>query len=347
MHDWLQRVWYGGARSGIVLVPLAWLFALLEAARRFLYRAGILRTRYVGVPLVVVGNLTAGGTGKTPLTLWLAARLRDQAMRPGIVLRGYGKSREKVQLVGQDSSAEAVGDEALVLFRRSQCPVAVGADRVAAARLLVAQGVDVIIADDGLQHLRLGRDVEIAVVDATRVFGNGRLLPAGPLRESRNRLESVDAVVVSGSRSGEEHVFPNVNRFGMLLEPQAAVSLKTGQRRPLRDFALRPVHALAAIGNPARFFEMLRSLDLEPIEHSFPDHAALRREDIDFDDGLDVLMTEKDAVKCGRFAGTRHWYVPVDAAVNPDSGNALVELVMKRVAGASSAYRQGTQPASG
>jgi len=329
MHDWLQRVWYGGARSGLVLVPLSWLFGFVVATRRLLYRVGVLRAHRANVPVVVVGNLTVGGTGKTPLTVWLAARLRERGMRPGIVLRGYGRVSSRSQLVQADSSAESVGDEALVLSRRCQCPVAVGADRVAAARLLT--DVDVIIADDGLQHLRLARDVEIGVVDSMRGFGNGRLLPAGPLRESRARLHSVDAVVVNGSRAGEEHVFPNPNRFGMMLEPRAAVSLQDGQSRPLREFALRPVHAVAAIGNPARFFALLRSYDLEPIEHGLPDHAPIARRDVDFGDGLDVLMTEKDAVKCKAAPGLRLWYVPVDAAVNPDQGNALVDLVLERV----------------
>jgi tetraacyldisaccharide 4'-kinase len=329
MHDWLQRVWYGGARSGLVLLPLSWLFALVVATRRLLYRMGVLRTHRAGVPVVVVGNLTVGGTGKTPLTVWLAARLGERGVRPGIVLRGYGRTGTRPQLVQADSSAEAVGDEALVLMRRCRCPVAVGTDRVAAARLL--KDVDVIIADDGLQHLRLGRDVEIGVVDGMRGFGNGRVLPAGPLRESRQRLHSVDAVVVNGSRTGEEHVVPNPNRFGMMLEPRAAVSLQDGRSRPLREFALRPVHAVAAIGNPARFFALLRSHDLEPIEHALPDHAPITRGNVDFGDGLDVLLTEKDAVKCAALPGLRLWYVPVDAAVNPDQGNALVELVLGRV----------------
>jgi tetraacyldisaccharide 4'-kinase len=329
MHDWLQRVWYGGARSGLLLVPLSWLFAFVVATRRLLYRTGILPTHEAPVPVVVIGNLTVGGTGKTPLTAWLAARLRESGMRPGIVLRGYGRSHGRPQLVQAGSGADSVGDEALVLSRRCQCPVAVGADRVAAARLL--QDVDVIIADDGLQHLRLARAVEIGVVDGMRGFGNGRLLPAGPLREPRERLQSVDAVVVSGSRTGAEHVFPNPNRFGMVLAPRAAVSLQDGQARPLREFALRPVHAVAAIGNPARFFALLRSHDLEPIEHPLPDHAPIGRGEVDFGDGLDVLMTEKDAVKCQAGAGLRLWYVPVDAVVNPDQGKALVELVLRRV----------------
>lgn len=195
MHDWLQRVWYGGARSGLVLVPLSWLFGLLVATRRWLYRIGFLRTHRAAVPVVVVGNLTVGGTGKTPLAVWLATRLRERGVRPGIVLRGYGREGGEAQLVLAGSSAASVGDEALVLARRCDCPVAVGADRVAAARLLTE--VEVIIADDGLQHLRLARDVEIGVVDGMRGFGNGRLLPAGPLREARRRLQSVDAVVSS------------------------------------------------------------------------------------------------------------------------------------------------------
>lgn len=324
LHDWLQRVWYSDDSSGVVLRPLGWLYGALVRLRRSMYRHGWLRSVDVGRPVVVVGNLSVGGTGKTPLTLWFAMQLKSAGLRPGIVMRGYGGHARLPRLVSASSPVEEIGDEALLLVRRSACPVAIGADRVAAARLLVAENVDVIIADDGLQHLRLKRVVEIVVIDGERRFGNRRLLPAGPLREPLARLTDIDALVANGDPVVESEI-------GMGLAAAEAVSLTSGMRRPLGQFIPGPVHAVAAIGNPARFFRTLESRGVRAIPHALPDHHRLTPRDIEFGDAIPVLMTEKDAVKCERFADQRHWYVPVDAVLAADDARRLLELVLSRV----------------
>lgn len=323
MHDWLQRVWYERARSGIVLVPLSWLFALAVALRRWLYGRGVLRSFDVGKPVIVVGNVTVGGTGKTPLTLWLAERFGERGRRVGIAMRGYGANASAARLVTLPTTTAEVGDEALLSACRNVALVAVGHDRVAVARLLVENGCDLIIADDGLQHLRLQRQFEIAVVDAERGFGNGRLLPAGPLREPATRLNSVDAVVINGATTP-------VQGMHMTLDARDAISLADGRtRRPLSAFAGARVHAVAGIGNPRRFFATLRAHGLDPIEHALPDHAALRPEDIVFEDELAVLMTEKDAVRCAASADARHWFVPVSAIFSQADAARLLGGVSK------------------
>ena len=323
LHAWLQRVWYTEAPSGFLLRPFSWVYEAVVRVRYALYRRGWLRTIALGPPVVVVGNLSAGGTGKTPLTLWLATQLRSMGLRPGIVLRGYGGSARSARLVSADSSVEEVGDEALLLARRSRCPVAIGADRVAAGRQLLSRNVEVVIADDGLQHLRLGRAVEIVVIDGERRFGNRRLLPAGPLREPLTRLADVDQLVVNGER-----VEPA--ELAMDLEADIALAVVGGSRRALEHFAPGPVHALAAIGNPRRFFRMLENHGLRVIPHALPDHHRLTREDLEFGDSLPVLMTEKDAVKCERFADQRHWFVPVEAVLSAEESRALLELILGR-----------------
>jgi tetraacyldisaccharide 4'-kinase len=273
-----------------------------------------------------VGNLTVGGSGKTPLTLWLAGELRKRDIKVGIVLRGYGGRAQQPGLVARHSSAEDVGDEALLLARRSGCPVAVGRDRVAAARLLVEQGVELILADDGLQHLRLKRDLEIVVVDGERRFGNGRLLPAGPLREPVGRLKTVDVVVVNGAR-GE------AGELSYVLQSTDALSLISNTSRPLKEFGMTPVHAVAGIGNPERFFRMLEGHGLQVMRHPFADHHAFQSEELKFTDDLPVLMTEKDAVKCSRFAGPEHWCVPVEAVMQPPQAQRLMGSVLALLSG--------------
>jgi tetraacyldisaccharide 4'-kinase len=323
LHAWLQRVWYADARTGLLLQPFSWLYGALVRLRHELYRRGWLRAVDAGRPVVVVGNLSAGGTGKTPLTLWLAAELQAMGLRPGVVLRGYGGSARSARLVSPDSPVEEVGDEALLLARRSACPVAIGADRVAAARQLVNRDVEVIIADDGLQHLRLKRAVEIVVIDGERRFGNRRLLPAGPLREPLTRLVEVDLLVVNGDPV--EHT-----EIRMALAAEIAISLIGGSRRALEHFAPGPVHALAAIGNPRRFFRMLEAHRLRVIPHALPDHQRLTRADLEFGDSLPVLMTEKDAVKCESFADQRHWFVPVETVLGREERGIVLDLVLGR-----------------
>jgi tetraacyldisaccharide 4'-kinase len=329
LERWLVARWYG-RRSTAWLVPLELLFRGAVALRRALYARGLLRSEHMPVPVVVVGNLTVGGTGKTPLVLWLADALRARGLAPGIVSRGYGGAARAAPVrVDPAGDAGVVGDEALLLAQRSGCPVVVGARRAQAARVLVEAGVDVVIADDGLQHYALGRDVEILVLDGERGLGNGRCLPAGPLREPASRIAQVDAVVVQEGETGRD---PGIaGALHMRLRERALVPLAGGAPRALSELAGQRVHAVAGIGNPERFFAWLRARGLDVIAHPHPDHAAYRPEDLQFGDELPVLMTEKDAVKCARFAGPRHWSVSVDVVLDPADAEALLGLVMSAV----------------
>ena len=325
VQAWLNRIWYSSARPPAWLRPLAAVYGLILALRRRVWRAGWRRARRLDCPVIIVGNLTVGGTGKTPLVIWLSLALRGLGLKPGIVTRGYGGSGRGVRLVGPADAALQVGDEALLMARRTALPVAVGRDRPAAARLLVAAGCDVIVSDDGLQHLPLPRACEIVVIDAARGFGNGALLPAGPLREPIGRLRRVDALVTNGQRSG------GTAGFTMRLQPRAAVALADGAERPLAAFAGQPVHAVAGIGNPGRFFSMLQDCGISVIPHPLADHAPLAAADVDFGDGVPVLMTEKDAVKCAGFDPARLWTVPVDAGFSDAEAAALLGIVRERI----------------
>ena len=343
MQRRLTGLWYGDGTGAAWLQPLASVYGVLVGLRRRAYRAGWLQAQRVGRPVVVVGNLTVGGTGKTPLTVWLARELAGAGLRAGIVSRGYGgRSHGGPRPVHPGTDWHEVGDEALILARRSGCPTMVGADRVAAARALAAQ-VEVILADDGLQHLRLARDCEIVVIDAMRGFGNGRLLPAGPLREPAARLLQADAVVVNGcSEAGGPAAGLAPAPLGMALVAHEAVAIG-GQAaaRPLADFRGQRVHAVAGIGNPARFFALLRAHGLEICEHPFPDHYPLAPAQLQFADEAPVLMTEKDAVKCASFADPRLWYVPVAAQLAADDARELLARVLAKVRGAAPQAKGG------
>jgi tetraacyldisaccharide 4'-kinase len=278
------------------------------------------------VPVIVVGNISVGGTGKTPLVLWLADFLRQQGYHPGIVSRGYGGGTEGVVAVDIRSDPAAVGDEPLLLARKSGCPVWVGRDRVAAGNALLRAHIecDVVVSDDGLQHYGLDRDMEIVVVDGERKFGNGLLLPAGPLREGISRLGSVDAVVVNGGSLKATMLLRN--EFEMSLEGGEFYNLRQPERRAVAaDFGGKKLHAVAGIGNPQRFFAHLRRLGLAFEEHGFPDHCAFRLQDLDYDDADALLMTEKDAVKCAGFADERYWALAVEAILPPALGQTVVK----------------------
>lgn len=335
MREALNRLWYGSARSAALLQPLAWLYGAVTALRRHAYAAGVLRARGVGCPVVVVGNLVVGGTGKTPLVAWLAQELKTRGHAVGIVSRGYGRAGSAVRLVETNATWRDVGDEPLLLAQRTGCLTAVGADRVAAARLLSARGVNVIVSDDGLQHLRMAQDCRIVVVDGERGFGNGRLLPAGPLREPVGELGAADAIVVHGLAPAAQ--LPELcQRFSstvvqMQLVPIGALALAGTAQRALGSFTATPVHAVAGIGNPARFFRELRSFGVEVMEHAFADHHPLVASDLDFGDDLPVLMTEKDAVKCRGFTDARLWYVPVTAQLSAAHAHELLVRVMQRL----------------
>ena len=324
---WFNRMWYARRTAPWWLLPWSALYGALSAARRYGFARGWVRSVQLDCPVIVIGNLTVGGTGKTPLVCWLCEQLVKRGAAPGIVARGYGRAAEVTRLLQPGDEAAMVGDEPLLLYQRSHRPVAVGRDRPAAAKLLIAAGCNVILSDDGLQHYALRRDCEIVVIDGERRFGNGSLLPAGPLRESTRRLASVDAVVVNG---GPGHV-RGANELRMDLLGAAALALKGGAARPLAEFAGQTVHALAAIGNPQRFFALLRSKGIEVIEHPLADHASLSRDDIYFPDGRPVLMTEKDAVKCAQIAGSQHWYVPVSASFETRDAQMLLGTVVDAI----------------
>ncbi|MGE0081875.1 MAG: tetraacyldisaccharide 4'-kinase [Thiohalomonadaceae bacterium] len=315
----LDHYWYDDNAVSRLLTPLSWLFCALAALRRMAYRHGWRRAVRVGVPVVVVGNITVGGSGKTPIVVWLVDYLQRHGKRVGVVSRGYGgRAQEWPQPVGASSDPALVGDEPVLIARRTGAPMAVGPDRAAAAAFLLRRyDLDVVVSDDGLQHYRLARDVEVAVVDGRRGLGNGRCLPAGPLRERPSRLAQVDVVLTSGGDGAD----------AVRLAGSALVNLKDGRCQALHDFGARRVHGVAAIGDPQRFFDSLRAAGFEVVEHAFPDHYPFRAEDLAFADELPVIMTEKDAVKCAGFAGEQHWYLPVEARVPEAIGRRILECI--------------------
>ncbi len=346
----LTGLWHRERPGASLLAPLAWAYGALMRARRHAYASGLLRSESAGRPVVVVGNLTVGGTGKTPLTIWLARELSARGLKVGIVSRGHGGRDSGPRTVQPGSDWRQVGDEPLMLARRSACATVVARDRVAGARALAASGADVILADDGLQHLRLARDCEIVVLDGARGLGNGRVLPAGPLREPLTAAPPPDAVVVNGAaehaslRAALESaaLLPGGPPIGMRLVPQDALRLDgRGSPRPLREFGGTRVHAVAGIGNPARFFRELRAQGIEVIEHPFPDHHRFDARELAFADSLPVLMTEKDAVKCAAFADPRLWYVPVTAQFSEREAQELLKRVLAKVAKVGAATGAG------
>lgn len=333
--SWVAKIWYGNSPLVWILVPFSWLYAAIINVRSALYRCKILPALAVGVPVVVVGNITVGGTGKTPLTIWLAGELKARGFSPGIVSRGYRGSvgAEPVEATPQ-SDPSVVGDEAVLLSSQSKCPVVVHPDRIAAAARAIELGANVIVADDGLQHYRLVRDVEIAVIDGHRGFGNGRLLPAGPLREKPGRLEAVDKVVVQRRLTRPDNVLRRASDRQPLhfsLKPVAIRRLDNTEVSSLAEFAGRKVHALAGIGNPERFFRMLESHGMIVKRHPLPDHAKISAVDVTFDDSFPVIMTAKDAVKC-RFPEARQcWSVEVDVEFEGEEGDMLLDLVVRNI----------------
>jgi tetraacyldisaccharide 4'-kinase len=324
-QSWLNKFWYGSVSPPWWMIPLSAVYAAISGIRRFAYSRHLARSTRLPCPVIVVGNLSVGGTGKTPLVCWLAGQLIELGFRPGVVSRGYGGSSRAARLVQAADDSNKVGDEAILLARRSRAPVATGRNRPAAAQLLINAGCDIIVSDDGLQHYALQRDCEIIVIDGDRRFGNGRLLPAGPLRESPARLERADAIVINGGDAEGD------GAIRMRLLATSAIAMKYGTPKPLREFSGRPAHAIAAIGNPQRFFAMLRAIGISVVEHALPDHAKLGIDDISFPDDLPVLMTEKDAVKCRDIAGPHHWYVPVSVAFAAGNAEKLRGIVIQSI----------------
>lgn len=332
MSQALARGWHGRGPASIrlllfLLIPFSLLFRLLVAVRRQLYRLGFFQSTRLPVPVIVVGNLTVGGSGKTPLSLVLLDWLKRAGYSPGLVSRGYGGSARDAMPVRPDSDPAVVGDEPVLLARRAGCPVWIGRKRGLAGRCLLAShpGVDVIVADDGLQHLALARDMEIVVVDGRRGFGNGRLLPAGPLREPLSRLVEVDAVVVNGDPGSLRLPVPV---FSMVLAGRAFVNLARPELIVSSEhFRGGRVHALAGIGDPQRFFDYLVELGLDIEPHPFPDHHAFTAPDLP--PGT-LVMTEKDAVKCAAFARPDAWFLAVDAEVDGGLNSLLLSVVKAR-----------------
>ena len=305
--------WHGGAPVPWHARALAALYGRLVSTRRGLYRRGWLKSRRVAAPVVVVGNFTAGGSGKTPLVIAIANRLRAAGWKPGIASRGYGRAEPGTpRWVEAGSDPRTHGDEAVLIARRTGCKVRVDSDRVAAASALVADGCDVIICDDGLQHLRLERDVAIEVVDATRRYGNGRLLPAGPLREHPGDAPRPDFRVVNHGIAGSLPE-PALEEWPMRQVFGHPFPLHGARARPFSDFSGRRVHAIAGIGHPERFFELLRAQGLGVVPHPFPDHHDFQPGDFELGSALPVFMTEKDAVKCAAFAPEDSWCVAIEA----------------------------------
>lgn len=323
MQSWLERQWYLIGPWHVLLLPLSMLFFLIVSVRRLLYRRGLLKVGKLPVPVIVVGNISVGGTGKTPLVIWLVGYLRQHGYRPGVISRGYGGTANQPMSVSMATDPFLAGDEPVLIARRTGCPVWVGKNRVETGRALlrVRPDCDVLVCDDGLQHYALARDVEIAVVDGTRGFGNEFLLPAGPLREPLNRLLRVDAVVNNGGAGSAESV-------SMVLQGNLFRNLSDPARSAVaEDFSRQHLHAVAGIGNPERFFAQLEQMGLLVERHAFPDHHPYRPDDLRFAGTQAILMTEKDAVKCAAFAQPNWWYLQVDAKIDEALGlNVLQQL---------------------
>lgn len=322
----LDYYWYARSPWLLLLTPLSLVFRVVVWLRRFAYRAGLLRSYKVSLPVIIAGNITAGGTGKTPLVIWLADYLRGKGYRPGIISRGYGgKASSWPQQVRPDSDPTMVGDEAVLLAGATRCPMAVGPDRVAAARALIEHSdCNVILSDDGLQHYALQRDIEIVVIDGVRRFGTGFSIPAGPMREPARRLQEADLVVINGLGSSQEHQMRmNLGDAHNLLDGDVT--------RRLSSFRGKAVHAVAGIGNPERFFQSLQQLGIQLEKHTFPDHYQFTSADIRFDGNKPVIMTAKDAVKCRHFARENDWYIPVTVQMPPGFCQRLDGLLADRV----------------
>jgi len=336
----MNAIWYGGQAPPLWMRGLVPLYRAGQRVDRWWQsrrRPADLVSEHSGACIVVVGNLTVGGSGKTPLVVRLCRLLREAGMKPGVISRGYGSEERGLRLVGPGSDPSVVGDEPLLIARQAGVPVVVSPDRCAAARALLERGVQVILSDDGLQHYRLPRHLEICVVDGVRGLGNGRLLPAGPLREGRDRLRSVDWIVING----ETDPLPSelaLEVTHMSLHGGQLQALDGQQTWRLAQFGGCRVHAVAGIGNPDRFFELLRHARIKPIEHPFPDHHAYRRSDFDGMSGeLPILMTEKDAVKCRGLELRNAWYLAVEAHLPPEWEDDFLQRVEELLATAADA----------
>lgn len=335
---WLTEAWYGHRSPPFWLIPFSWLFGWVVQLRRALYEMHLIQATTLPVPVVVVGNITVGGTGKTPLTLGLVAALKARGWHPGIVSRGYGSNLVGISEVNAQDDPHRVGDEPVLMARHSGVPVWVGRDRVATAQELLARHpeVDVLFSDDGLQHLALNRDMDIVVMDGARGLGNGALLPAGPLREPAARLRQAHAVVVNGTLMRPLVKGLLLYRLGLQGTQWVNVRHPT-QTLPLQAFSGRTCHALAGIGNPQRFFDTLAGLGVTPLRHVFPDHYLFSAQDLAFAGHQPILMTEKDGIKCTRFAGPDVWMLQITPVVDVALLDLMEHLIRRRLRGPKAA----------
>jgi tetraacyldisaccharide 4'-kinase len=311
IYEFVTNSWYHPQWWNYLLMPISWIFLLLVKLRLFFYRHRFFKTYRFNIPVIVVGNITVGGAGKTPLVIHLVEQLRKRGFRPAVVSRGYGRKKRSVAMVEVNSSAQWVGDEPLLIMQRTLCPVFVANRRELAIQEAIKKtDCNLVICDDGLQYSALHRDVEIVVVDGLRRFGSGMLLPAGPLREPMHRLTEVDFIVNNGD--------VRENEVSMNLTIQQAFRLKTREAVDLQEYVGKTVHAIAGIGYPKRFFNTLIAMGIKVIPHAMPDHHYYSARDFNFPDDLPIFMTEKDMVKCHAFANDRMIYVTVVTEV-PDS----------------------------
>ena len=323
----IEKSWYNKSGLTVILEPLSWLFCLLVQIRRLLYRVKIFTTTDFDIPVIVVGNLTVGGTGKTPMVIELANLLKKHGYRPGIISRGYGgKARTWPQQVRWDGDPTMVGDEAILIARRTRCPMAVGPNRVSSVEALIKYtDCNIIISDDGMQHYALGRDIEIAVIDGIRRYGNEKCLPAGPLREPLKRLEHVNFKVTNGIAGPDEFAMTyKAEKLCRADDPAVTLDISSLKNQT--------VHAIAGIGNPQRFFDNLKLSGLDIIEHAFPDHYPFKRSDLDFGEIQPIVITEKDAVKCQRFYLHNVWYQPIKAILDNQFTEQLL-VMLERING--------------
>lgn len=337
MNNWFQKQWSLYGMWHILLIPLSWAFLVIISVRRSLYSLGWLKSTGLSVPVIVVGNITVGGTGKTPLVIWLVEQLQLAGFKPGIISRGYGGTSKLATAVFANSHPQQVGDEPVLITKRTACPMFVGASRVTAGQALLQANpqCNVIISDDGLQHYALQRDIEIALVNSNSGFGNQLLLPAGPLREKLSRLQSVDVIVDSGNDRVSGVDFKETLQapvFNMTLQGECFKSVSGLEaNQPASYFADKKLVAVAGIGNPERFFNQLSGLGLQFERKVFADHHAFTAQDLMRFSGKTILMTEKDAVKCSTFTTSDAWYLPVAAIISDSSQTSLIALILQKL----------------
>lgn len=331
----IEKVWFTRHRAKYwlvpLLIPLTGLFYLLSFLRRLAFSLGLLKSYKVEKPVIVVGNIGIGGNGKTPVVVYLVELTRSLGFKPGVISRGYGGHAESYPyLLNQHSTSNQAGDEPILIYQRCQVPIVVGADRVANAQMLVKQGCNIIISDDGLQHYRLQRDLELVVIDAKRLFGNGLLLPAGPLREGLWRLKVTDLLIYNG-RQPSNNTQLQEKSLQMSLEASELVNIKTGEKISVFRFLdqQQAVNAIAGIGDPQRFFDTLNTLGFQIVkQQGFIDHKEFITDDFDdFKTNLPLLMTEKDAVKCQGFAQEHWWYLPVNAQFSEQDEQKFIQNI--------------------